>query len=343
MLSYVAAVVVVLSLLLMTGCEDGDRMRPRGAWRRVPNDRIVFMSRADDPAGELYLLDKDGLVTRLTRNGRHENNPALSPDGTRVAFHAGPESDLLGWEIYVLELASGRETRLTHNRVLDGHPDWSPDGGRIVFASFRDGGGNPTAGADIFVMGADGSGLRRLTSNAWEDNDPEWSPDGSRIAFKSTRHTRQAAREEIYVMNADGSGATRLSATEGWQSDHDPSWSPDGQTIAFMRFEGSRPWFDITKPDVLAAHWRELIPWNVFKTDLGGNVTRLTDGSEMYGLPVFSADGSKILYLHGDLVRSFGRLIGVQHRLRLIDPDGRRGTPLTEDSRHTGTLEYFDW
>jgi len=301
------------------------------------------MSRADEPSGELYVFDWDGSTRRLTHNGRHENNPALSRDGRKIAFHAGPEGDLLGWEIYVLDIETGAETQLTRNRVLDGHPDWSPDGQRIVFASFRDGGGNPAGAADIFVIGVDGKGLRRLTNSPYEDNDPEWSRDGSRIAFKSTRNTRQAAREEIYFMNADGSGVTRVSTTTGWESDHDPSWSPDGQTIAFTRFEGIRPWFDIVKPGVFGAHWEEFTPWNVFKTDLGGNVTRLTDGDQIYALPVFSSDGSRILYIHGDLTFFFDNLMGMQHRLRVIDPDGRRGAPLVNDSRHTPTLEYFDW
>lgn len=107
-------------------------------WKEQPNEKIVFMSKADSPDGELYLLDKNGKITRLTNNDRHENNPALSFDGSRIAFHAGDAENMLSWEIYILDIDTGEESRLTTNTVIDGHPDWSPDDSKIVFSSFRD-------------------------------------------------------------------------------------------------------------------------------------------------------------------------------------------------------------
>ena len=60
-------------------------------------------------------MDKSGHVTRLTTNNRHEKNPALSPDGTRVAFLAGASAIPLTWEIYILDLETGAESQLAHN------------------------------------------------------------------------------------------------------------------------------------------------------------------------------------------------------------------------------------
>jgi len=185
-------------------------------WKEQPNEKIVFMSKADSPEGELYLLDKNGQITRLTNNNRHENNPAISFDGKKVAFNGGQKDSLLTWEIYILDFHTGKEIRLTNNNVLDAHPDWSPDDSKIVFGSFRDTQGNLSGTADIYVMNNDGSALTQLTNSSWEDNDPEWSPDGTRIVFKSTRNTQQSAREEIYVMNSDGSNPQRLTTTSGW-------------------------------------------------------------------------------------------------------------------------------
>ena len=75
------------------------------------------MSRADAEECELYLLDKQGSITRLTNNNRHDNNPALSFDGTQIAFHAGESDNPLTWEIYVLNLTTLEETQLTANLV----------------------------------------------------------------------------------------------------------------------------------------------------------------------------------------------------------------------------------
>jgi len=335
--------VVSVFAFLGSACEPGRTEDPLARWKEQPNQSIVFVSKADSPEGELYLLDKNGRTSRITNNNRLENNPALSPDGRKVAFHAGNIEDPLTWDIYVIDLETKEETRLTNNNVLDGHPDWSPDGSKIVFASFRDADGNPAGTADIYVMNIDGTGLKQLTHSSWEDNDPEWSPDGTKIVFKSTRHTQQSAREEIYIMDADGGNVQRLTTTSGWQSDHDPSWSPDGKTIVFSRYAGNRPWTDIYDPDVLKDFWQEIIPWDIYRVDLGGIVAKLTEVDYAAGLPVFSVDGSKILFLRLDFILINRKLAGADHRLILMDPDGTGREQLIPDDRHTPTLEYFDW
>ncbi|KXB01898.1 hypothetical protein AKJ45_03870 [candidate division MSBL1 archaeon SCGC-AAA261F19] len=256
-------------------------------WEQQSNEKIVFSSRADSPEGELYLLDNAGEISRLTNNERHEANPALSPNGEKVAFHAGNENNPQSWGIYILNLETSAETRLTNNNLIDGHPDWSPDGSKIIFTSFRDSQGNPSSTSDIYVINTDGTGLNRLTTSEWDDADAEWSPDGSKIVFKSTRNTQQQYREEIYVMDNDGSDIQRLTTTSDNESDHDPSWSPDSKTIVFNRYEGSRLWIEITELNIIQNYWQELTPWNVYKTDLNGNVTKLTDTDNIAGLPIF--------------------------------------------------------
>ncbi|NHZ86346.1 MAG: hypothetical protein GWP19_10760 [Planctomycetia bacterium] len=315
---------------------------PYALWKEQPNEIIVFMSKADSPKGELYLLDKNGQIARLTYNNRHENNPAISFDGKKVAFNGGDEDNQLTWEIYILDIYTGEETQLTNNYVIDAHPDWSPDNSKIVFGSFRDTQGNPSGKADIYVMNNDGTGLTQLTNSSWEDNDPEWSADGTRIVFKSTRNTQQSGREEIYIMNSDGSDPQRLTTTSGWQSDHDPSWSPNSDQILFTRFEGDKIWYDVAN---FAEDWEKLTPWNVHRVDLNGNVERLTNRSDGgWGVTLYSADASHILFGTIDwITNNSNRVIGGNHRLMLMDPDGSNQRQLLPDDKHTGTLEYFDW
>lgn len=336
--------VPAISMLLLSCAEDDppEENHPYALWLEQSNQSIVFMSKADSPTGELYLMDKNGDITRLTNNDRHENNPAISFDGSRVAFNGGDESNQLTWELYSLDLSTGIELQLTYNSVLDAHPDWSPDGTQILFGSFRDAQGNPAATADIYRMNSDGSRLEQLTATSWEDNDPEWSPDGSRIVFKSTRNSQLSGREEIFVMNSDGSDPTRLTTTSGWQSDHDPSWSPESDRILFTRFEGDRIWYDTGD---FANDWEELTPWNIHQVDLLGNVERLTSNSDSgWGVTLYSADMEQIVYGRIDwILNDSNQVIGGHHRLILTDPDGTNQRQLLPDDEHTGTLEYFDW
>jgi len=173
---------------------------------------------------DLYLMNVDGShLRRLTRNHLTDVFPAISRDGTRVAFNR----DIGGYaQVFVLDLRSGKVRMLTHARANSGLPAWSPDGSRIAFATDRDAPG----GDVIFVMNADGSDQRAVTHTLPRVNDgwPSWAPDGRRIAF--ARET--GGGSAIYTVGVDGSGLRRLTRdTSGL--DTQPAWSPDGSQIAF--------------------------------------------------------------------------------------------------------------
>lgn len=73
---------------------------------------------------DFYYIRLDGmLVQRLTREGGIKACPTFSPDGSRLAY-------LRGHDLYVTELATGRETRLTRDGSetrLNGRLDWVYD------------------------------------------------------------------------------------------------------------------------------------------------------------------------------------------------------------------------
>jgi Tol biopolymer transport system component len=213
---------------------------------------------------QIYVMNADGSAqTRLT-NGEADTFPALSPDGTKIAFTrvvAGvsqifvmnvdgsdqtpltnaakseveptwsPDGSKIAFQnvgdghIWVMNADGSDQTELTNDTGIDIEPAWSPDGSKIAFASSRDG------NDEIYVMNADGSNPMRLTNNTEFDGTPAWSPDGHKIAFASERDGGVGSAEEIYVMNADGSDQTRL--TFNTAADVDPTWSPDGTQIAW--------------------------------------------------------------------------------------------------------------
>jgi len=86
--------------------------------------------------GHLFRLSTSGGPTQqLTSGPYYDAAPAISPDGTSVAFISDRETTSQG-NVFVLEIASGRIVRLTNEFWAD-RPAWSPDGKSIAFLSYQ--------------------------------------------------------------------------------------------------------------------------------------------------------------------------------------------------------------
>ena len=143
-LAVVLVGIVIVSLVFEENESNNKFFKSKKVWESQPNQQIVFTSNADSEKGDIYLMDKSGSITRLTNNDLHENNPALSRDGTKVAYNRGKASgfghttwdEMTTWEIFVMDLATKKVTQITDNNVVDAHADWSPDGKKTCFCVF---------------------------------------------------------------------------------------------------------------------------------------------------------------------------------------------------------------
>jgi Tol biopolymer transport system component len=129
---------------------------------------------------EIYVVNADGSGERkLTSDPADDQNPAWSPDGTKLAWRR----DRAGTDTVLVMNADGSGvTQLTAGSIRrpesfspldwdpDGSPAWSPDGTRIVFSS------NRTGNREILVMRADGTGIAKLTNHSAADDEPAWQP-----------------------------------------------------------------------------------------------------------------------------------------------------------------------
>lgn len=246
----------------------------------------------------------DGQPRQLTSTEAWEGQPALSPDGTRVAYAANLAGNV---DVYVSDVHGGSPLRLTDDPATDASPAWFPDGRELAFASERSG------ESAIWRTGQYGGGATLLVSNARE---PALSPDGTRIAF--TRDANAGVPGIAVAPLADPSQARRVSEASGdvWGETH-PAWSPDGRSICYATRHGlwtvpaaggaarrltpeteldREPAWAPTGGFIYFASYRAgtLALWRVRAG--GGEPERVTPGTGREGQPSLSRDGARLAY-----------------------------------------------
>ncbi len=164
-------------------------------------------------------------VADVTSSIRLVDRPALSPDGSKIAF---------AWsgEIWTANNDGNRLTRLTNNPATDSQPLFSPDGERIAFVSTR------TGSPQIFVMQSDGTLPKQVSFHSAGYSLADWFPDGkSVLAIGSRDHSHRDA-ERLIQLDITERKAEKVLANAAVEN---AKLSPNGKQILFNR-EGERWW-----------------------------------------------------------------------------------------------------
>src|SRR5215207_5152054 len=175
------------------------------------------------------------LLTEKRSDGTLHLAPALSPDGSRVAYFS--EKDFYSVDMYLADgvtgkvkrriLKSGISSNYETYRFINSQANWSPDGKYLAFAAKR--------GARDVIVIVDverNKEVKRIEVKLSGITTPSWSPDGKQLVFTGY----EGGLSDLFLVQRDGKGLRRL--TEDKYADLHPVWSPDGRTIAFATDRG---------------------------------------------------------------------------------------------------------
>lgn len=217
-----------------------------GAMRRVIGlDFVQLGDQWRDAVQKEYLpqlrtqhLAKDiatPVLTEKQSDGTMHLAPALSPDGTKVAYYS--EANFFFVDLYLAEVPTGKRIRRLLKstwssdyetfRFINSSSSWSADGTRLVFAAKR---GKTD---DIVIIDPlRNKEIRRIPVELSGVTTPSFSPDGSKIVFSGM----DGGVSDLFLINSDGTNLQRL--THDKYADLHPVYSPDGTTIAFTTDRG---------------------------------------------------------------------------------------------------------
>jgi len=280
-------------------------------------NRLAFQRKTDESGcDEINVTDLEGGY-HVISNGRGTTTCSyFMPDGKSVLFASTqaehedcpPRPDMkLGYtwpmypefDIYVQDLATGKETLLVGGPGYDAEATVSPKGDRIVFTSTRSG------DIELWTCDLEGKNLVQVTDEIGYDGGAFFSHDGEWLVFRTTKFTPGKEAEEIAdyesvrdrglvrpgameVMVCRVDGTERRAVTTLGQANWAPYFYPTDDRIVFS---SNHDWTGGPSMN-----------FDLWAIDIDGkNLERITTydkgvGRSFDAFPMFSPDGKYLVF-----------------------------------------------
>jgi dipeptidyl aminopeptidase/acylaminoacyl peptidase len=198
-----------------------------------PRDGSLLIATRFGEAAQLHRVDRPlGTRRQLTFFDEPIGDGAYTADGGRLIFirDVGGSED---YQIFALDLASGRTTLLTDGTSRHSMPVLSPDRTRMAFASNRRNGRDN----DIYVAELSAPDRAQLVYEATGSWSPEaWSADGRRLAL--TQYI-SVSESRIVLLDLTSGTAREVKAAGDPAALGTPQFDRDGRRLFYTSDDGT--------------------------------------------------------------------------------------------------------
>ena len=232
-----------------TGGSGSPSISADGTRIAFQSDRNIVPPDNADLTYEIFLYNSTTSsivqITNTPIGGSGNFTPAISADGTRIAFKSDrdivPTNNADGnFEIFIYNATAGTFIQITDTTAGDiGSPSINADGTRIAFNSNRDlvGGSNADLNDEIFLYNTTAGTFTQITNTLAGGNySPSIDANGTRIAFYSNRNivppNNADGNSEIFLYSTTTGTFTQITNTSGGIN-NDVRMSSNGTRIAF--------------------------------------------------------------------------------------------------------------
>ena len=207
----------------------GDESQPAPAvsWTRDGSALVVVEAGEKQASGLAVVRLATGQATRITsppEGSEGDSTPAVSPDGSTLAFVRSNDSDAS--DIYLCDLSGAAPRRLTFDERGMRGLAWTSDGHDLVYASNRMGTWR------LWRLAAFGGSPRDLPLAGKQARDPAIAPAGHHLIYADSPSVSAIWRGPVAAggSSADApTGERPLIRSTGREAS--PAYSPDGQKI----------------------------------------------------------------------------------------------------------------
>lgn len=234
--------------------------------------KIAFTGLVDG-TNQVFAGNTDGtMLLQITHDNKPKSAIAISPDGKKIVYAIHPYNEIGAVSnFFAIDSDGTNQIQLTTNSDEKAWPAVSADGTVLVFNDIS----NRTI-SKIFDVRTDGKNLHYITDGSLFSHVPEIiSSDGSKIVF-SRYNQNDSNTKYLFTINTDGTGLVKILPYPIY-SQSDFTISPDGSKVAF------------DDNNIKESHV------SVVNSDGTGYAT-LHDSANFMSMPLFSSDGSKLLF-----------------------------------------------